>query len=326
MTCAPDEPALERSTRPAVTVIIPARNAAATLASALAGLAAQDFEGLFETLVVDDHSTDMTREVASNSQHPTTLVCPSEFGAAGARNAGAATAQAPIIAFIDADCRPHPDWLRVGVEAMEAADLLQGAVEPVEPLRGPFDRTLEVREPSVLFESANLFVRRELFDRLGGFEQWIGGRHERPFGEDTWFGWRARRAGARIVFCERARVTHAVFPGDWTDLVRERWRLRYFPPLIARIPELRQALCGHYFLSPRTTRVDLAVLATASCVLGRRSSPIVGVAPYVRYVWSVSRPWGRRRAPFIALAHATADTVGLAALALGSVRSGTLVI
>src|SRR5947209_3763212 len=74
-----------------------------------------------------------------------------------------------------------------------------------------------------------------------GFESWLRPRGGIELGEDVWFGWRARRADARITFCPEALVHHAVIPRGARGYIAERARLRFFPPLARRIPELREA-------------------------------------------------------------------------------------
>src|SRR4051794_33054615 len=150
---------------------MPARDAAATLARALDGVARQDVD--HELIVVDDGSTDATPALAR--ARGATLLAGAGEGPAAARNLGAAAARGDVLAFLDSDCFPEPGWLAAGVEALESADLVQGAVH-ADPSarRGPFDRTLWVTDAWGLFESANLFVRRDTFAALGGFEGWLG--------------------------------------------------------------------------------------------------------------------------------------------------------
>src|SRR5205807_8553543 len=135
-------------------------------------------------------------------------------GAGAARDAGVAVAQGDLLAFTDADCRPTPGWLAAGAAALERAAVVQGAVVPQPGVAiGPYDRSLTVRSDYGLYASANLFVRRDAFERLGGFGDPFGRGADRPFGEDTWLVWRARRAGERVVFAPDALVHHAVLPG-----------------------------------------------------------------------------------------------------------------
>src|SRR5205085_9340605 len=134
---------------------------------------------------------------------------------------GVAATRAPLIAFTDADCEPAPGWLAALVAALRDADLVTGPVLPTrEPRR--FDRYLRLETESPRFETANLAVRAEILDRVGGFAPFAPvpggapGLRPRPdqghFGEDAVFGWRAVRGGARTAFARDAVVLHAVFP------------------------------------------------------------------------------------------------------------------
>jgi cellulose synthase/poly-beta-1,6-N-acetylglucosamine synthase-like glycosyltransferase len=306
-----------------VSVIVPAWNAVPTLGRALEALAAQRFDdGAYEVVVVDNGSTDATRELIEAAPG-VRLVARGEHGLAGeARNDGAAAARGSILAFTDADCFPEPDWLANGVRALEQADVVQGRVrpDPGAPI-GPFDRSLWVGAQDGLFQTANMFMRRELFERVGGFEELHGDAGARAFGEDVWLGWRAVRAGARAAFAAEAVVNHAVLPRGASAYVRERARLGGFPMLVARIPELRGTrLTRGLFLSERTAAFDLA-LAGAATALARRSRwPLAAALPYAWTIGSRALESGPRRAPLVAAVELAADAVGLAALVRGSLR------
>ena len=311
---------------PAVSVIVPARDAAATLPATLAGLAAQSLDAPVELVVVDDGSHDATARLARAAG--ATVVPGAGAGPAEARNRGAAAAGASVLAFLDADCAPTPRWLEAGLAALEGADLLQGAVcPPPGAAIGPFDRTLWVTRPHGLYETANLFVRRELFDRLDGFESWLRPRRGIELGEDVWFGWRARRAGARIVFSSEALVHHTVFPRGPRAYAAERARLRFFPAMTARIPELREAfLYRRLFLSSRTAAFDLALAGAAVAVARRRPTALLAAAPYARLAYRDAHRGGRRRAPAVLAADLVADAIGAGALLTGSAQARTPVL
>ena len=90
---------------PAVTVLIPARNAAATLAQTLDSLAAQTFRD-FDVLLVDDPSTDGTAALADSyaGRLPVrVLPLATNQGVAGALNQGLARIDSPLVARLDAD-------------------------------------------------------------------------------------------------------------------------------------------------------------------------------------------------------------------------------
>lgn len=97
------------SSTPDITVVIPVRNMAAELPDCLTALTRQSCAS-FEIVVVDNGSTDHSRDIAA--QFPVRVVQESIPGAAAARNCGIEAAQAPLVAFTDADCAPSRNWLR----------------------------------------------------------------------------------------------------------------------------------------------------------------------------------------------------------------------
>src|SRR5512146_3221102 len=96
-------------------VIIPAYQAAAVLPRCLNALRQQTIDrAQYEIIVVDDGSTDGTREAATQAlrDFPTAQVIRAEHGGpASARNRGAAAAQGDLLLFTDADCEPVPEWI-----------------------------------------------------------------------------------------------------------------------------------------------------------------------------------------------------------------------
>lgn len=308
-------------------MIIPAFNAEATIGRALEAVASQDYEGEYEVIVVDDGSDDRTAEVASAARGPVTVLEQAQSGPAAARNRGGEHASGQVLAFTDADCMPSAGWLQAGVAALDAADLVQGAVRP-DPAadRTPFDRSLWVGEDDGLYRCASLFVRREVFDRAGGFEDLLHARLGKQLGEDVWFGWRCRRAGAAAAFAERALVHHAVFRRSALAYVAERSRRAYFPAMVAKIPELRDSfLYGRYFLTPASAAFDLAVAGAAVAVLSSSALPALLAAPYAISLGRRAVRW-RRRAPLVVGVELMADAVGFGALLAGSARSRALVL
>jgi glycosyltransferase involved in cell wall biosynthesis len=312
----------------AVSVIVPAFNAERTVGATLDALLRQDIDEPYEVIVVDDGSEDLTAQIAEAAGERVLVLRQDRGGPGPARNLGASRARGDVLAFTDADCVPTPGWLREGLAALAGADLVQGAVRPDPGAeRRPFDRTVAVGRDGALYEAASLFVRRDLYERLSGFEDWLGARIGKPLAEDVWFGWRARREGARTAFREGALVHHAVLRRGAGEYVAERLRLAYFPAIAAKIPELREGFFHRrVFLSPRCAAFDAAALGAAlgvgAWVAGAGPASLVALAaavPYARLSARAVLPWGRR-APKVALVDLAADAVGMAALAWGSVR------
>jgi glycosyltransferase involved in cell wall biosynthesis len=313
-----------------VSVVIPARNAEAMIGRTVAAVLGQELDGAFEVVVVDDGSTDATAEnaraagarviSASGARGDVRAV-----GPADARNAGVAASSAPLIAFTDADCVPARGWLRAGVEALAYADLVQGRVEPEPGVPvGPFDHVITVREETGLYETANLFVRREWFDRVGGFRAFID-PSQGHFGEDLVFGWEVRRAGGRSAFAGDALVHHEVVKRPASAWIAERRRLRLFPEATRVVPELRSRWFLGVFLSRRTAKLHLALAAFVLALVTRRPLLLLLALPYARATFRTDQ-WYRRWVLEQNAAHLAGDLVGLLALLEGSARSKRVVL
>ncbi len=315
---------------PALSVVVPAHDAAATLPALLDALAGQQGSPAFEVIVVDDGSRDATAALADAHPVVDRILRGKGEGPGAARNLALAVARAPVLAFTDADCVPTPGWLAAGLRAMEHADLVQGRVVPAGPC-GPWERTVRVDGLSGLWETANLFAQTDAVRAVGGFGPWLRPLGSKELGEDVWLGWRLHRAGARAAFAPDALVAHAVLPRGAAGFVAERLRLRFFPVMVARVPELRPALLWRgRFLTRRSATFDLAVAGLVVAAQGRsRPAGLLGLAaaaPYARTVLVGARGQGRRSLiPRVVVAVA-ADAVGAAALLSGSLRARRLVV
>ncbi|MFM6223953.1 MAG: glycosyltransferase family 2 protein, partial [Dolichospermum sp.] len=91
-------------------------------------------------------------------------------GPAANRNNGAKYATGEWLAFTDDDCLPDPQWLASYEEATKGSSLaLEGAIHPL----GNYDQDLAecpINLTGGCFWSANIAVRRELFEKVGGFD------------------------------------------------------------------------------------------------------------------------------------------------------------
>jgi GT2 family glycosyltransferase len=197
---------------PAISVVVPVRDAAGSLPALLAGLAGQTLPpDRFEVVVVDNGSRDEQTAAVARAAGAV-VVSESWANRARARNSGLAAARSPLIAFTDGDCRVAPGWLEALVACLERAPLVAG---PVLVERNPdpgrcerletlwrFDQETNVRDGHWA-ASANLAARRGLLEAIGGFDPAY-----LQIGEDVDLCLRARAAGYELAYCPSAVVHH----------------------------------------------------------------------------------------------------------------------
>ena len=203
-----------RDAFPRVSVIVPVRNGAQTIGRCLEALCALDYPGrAYEVLVVDNRSTDRTREIVCG--YPVRLIEERAVQSSyAARNRGVLAASGSVLAFTDADCVPDPGWLRALVWPLAAPDVggVAGAIEAyatasaVERYQARYSIRAEraFAHPVLPFaQTANVAYPRALVEELGGFDATL------PFGGDLDFSWRMqRRTARRLVFEPGALVRH----------------------------------------------------------------------------------------------------------------------
>lgn len=181
-----------------LSVVIPAHNAAGTVAAAIRSALHQTHEP-DEIVVVDDGSTDATATVVRDIGGPVRLVSQDQAGPSAARNAGAAASSGDWIAFLDADDEWHATkverQLRVATDgvALVATDWARESVTTPVPALVP-TTVLTTAEILLLnrFQTSTVLLRRDAFDAAGGFDSELDGVED----WDMWL--RASRHG-RVV-------------------------------------------------------------------------------------------------------------------------------
>ena len=160
-----------------ISVVIPVRDGERFLGPAIESVLAQGHPAE-EIVVVDDGSSDGSAAVARSFGPPVRLVGTPALGAAAARNTGVAECVGELIAFLDADDLMTPDRLERQVAALEAEPgasfvlgreeiLLEKGVELPGIVTDKVAPVAEGREP---YPAMSMLVRRDAFERLGGFD------------------------------------------------------------------------------------------------------------------------------------------------------------
>ncbi len=109
-------------------IIVPAYNEAAYLATTLRSLQEQDYPGAYEIIVVDNNSTDQTAALAAS--FGVRVVLEREQGVCAARQRGSEVAVGEILVSTDADTIYPPDWLRTVDEVFRRSDSIVGVAGP----------------------------------------------------------------------------------------------------------------------------------------------------------------------------------------------------
>lgn len=314
-----------------VSVVVPTHNRATSLKALLDALAQQTMgRDRFEVIAVDDCSTDETAEIlrSAEAEQAIPLRCittPSNSrGPARPRNLGWQSARAPIVAFIDDDCTPAPDWLECGVADMNADPALGVLQARTDLPPGTDVRTLdrwviwrEVTGPTAWFEGTNIFYARAAVEEVGGFDESL-----EIWGEDSDLGWKVVEAGWQRGFTDRAVVIHELADRGWRGAVRSGWRDGQLVDVAGRHPAMRAQ--GFWRPWAITRQGAFFAGAVVGAVVATRWRPaIVLTAPYLRHHRSLLRnPDGIR----LGAQTLIVDSARLAGRLRGSIKARILVV
>jgi len=211
-----------------LSVVIPALNAVDTIRTNLTSLLSNDFRrDCYEIIVVDNGSTDLTPQVAS--EFPVKLVKCDKRGIGAARNFGTAEAKYDVVCFVDSDCVVSREHLRKISGYFDAHPTVDGVGGPVLPYiyDGINDWSLFIEEIYAeacdfpgkevtigpreevwthTLKGPNMAFRKSALVSVGGFE-------ERMPGEDIEICWRLVENGKVLRFLPDLEVFLHI-PGD----------------------------------------------------------------------------------------------------------------
>ncbi|MGN6237772.1 glycosyltransferase [Dyella sp.] len=236
-----DEPfapfALPAPARPLVSVVIPVHGKREYTVACLRSLARHGTEAPFETIVVDDASPDNTVEVLTGVQGLRLVKNRENLGFIDSCNAGAAEARGEYLAFLNNDTQVTPGWmdalLRCFAERAQCGIAGSRLIYPDGRLQeagalvfadgggwnvGRFESRNETayryRRQTDYVSGAALMIRREVFQRIGGFDA----RFAPAYYEDVDLAFSARRLGLQVWYEPASTVVHCEGISAGTDL------------------------------------------------------------------------------------------------------------
>lgn len=159
-------------------IIIPAKNEEHNIGRCLDSINAMDFDReRFEILLIDNGSSDRTAEIAAD-RGARVFIQP-DVTISQLRNFGSSQAKGRILAFLDADCTVAENWLEEAARYLDDTAMACFGSPPVVPDNATWVQQawFQVRrkkqqvEEVAWLESMNMFVRRDIFLEVGGFNE-----------------------------------------------------------------------------------------------------------------------------------------------------------
>ncbi len=198
---------------PYVSVAVCTNNGAATLRECLEGVLGLRYPR-YEVIVVSDGSTDESPQIAAEFDGVRVIETP-RGGLASARNTAMEAAHGEIVAYIDDDAIPDPDWLTHLARSFGSGPYAAAGgpnIPPPESGRvaqcvanapgGPAHVLVSDRDAEHI-PGCNMAIRTDALRRIDGFDTQF-----RAAGDDVDVCWRLLDSGARIAFSPGAVVYH----------------------------------------------------------------------------------------------------------------------
>jgi glycosyltransferase involved in cell wall biosynthesis len=218
------------SEHPRISICICTRDRAGSLRETVAAVLSviPKNAGDIEILVVDNASTDETRDViaeASERDHRVRHVFEPYAGVSRARNTAFRLSRGSILVCIDDDVRPQPGWLEEMTRPISigVADAVAGRVILPQRLKQPWmtsffrirlGESLPDRKQHAPLISANMALSSEVFQAVR-FDEELG-PGQLGMSDDVLLDYQIQAAGFRVVAAEDAVVVHEFDPGRLT--------------------------------------------------------------------------------------------------------------
>jgi GT2 family glycosyltransferase/glycosyltransferase involved in cell wall biosynthesis len=179
-----------------------------------------------QIVCVDNASGDGSADAIRQVPGVEVVESPTNSGFAGGCNLGAQHATGSVLAFLNNDARPHADWVSAAVDVLKAEPTVAAVASKVLDWDGehidfvdggltwfgmgykrhagqPDDGSHDVARDVLFATGSAMFVRAEVYRRLGGFDERFF-----MFYEDVDLGWRLNLRGWRVRYEPRSLAFH----------------------------------------------------------------------------------------------------------------------
>lgn len=200
-----------------ITIIIPMFNAEKNIITLLDSLNQQTRQD-FEVIIVDDGSTDRSREFVEENKtrfhYPISLITQLNAGPAKARNVGVESTKGDIIIFLDSDCITPPNWIEgmvrpltgdvagcnCGYQTKNSENLIARYIGYEIARR---HERLNKNDIDTVGSYSASFIK-EIFLKAGGFNT----DYRTASGEDFDLSFNIHKMGYRLIFTDSTFVFH----------------------------------------------------------------------------------------------------------------------
>ena len=239
--------------QPFVSITIATYNAERWIERCLNSLSAQTYlQELIEVVVVDDGSTDRTREILREmtTKRPNLKIIEQENrGTAAAHTKGLKKASGRYVFVLSHDAYAEPDWVESAVEIFEEnpqVGIVQGEVRAAREVTEPFAHLVEFESFNRSFPTVAIVYRARDLDLVGRYYLEELSR----YGDDAELAYRILEGGSKSVFSERLTARHEVVPEPFWKSIKEAWGRQKFCLLFKLHPQMRSFLhCGFLWVS-----------------------------------------------------------------------------
>jgi len=207
------------SSSPSVSIIIPDYNHARFVGDAISSVLAQDYNDL-EIIVVDDGSTDNSREVIDQFGSQVKYIYQENAGLSAARNTGIRASKGVFIGVLDADDMYEPAFIKTLVRSLEAnpdvdgiycgyrfVDEKNNLLPQIENRPVPSDKLYVALLDGNFFVPESIFLRRHVYETVGFFDEALRG-------VEDWDMWLRVTKKYKIIHLNKILTRHRILPGS----------------------------------------------------------------------------------------------------------------